>query len=54
MAVEGYSPQQLEALRLCNYLLHARDKELLRALITVLNSFLALSESRAAGRRAKP
>ena len=40
--VEGYSPQQLEALRLCNYLLHTRDKELVRALITMLKALLAL------------
>ncbi len=48
--IESYSPQQLQALRLCNFLLHTRDKELLRTLITVLKSLLALSESRG-GRR---
>ena len=48
--VESYSPQQLQALRLCNFLLHTRDKELLRTLITMLKSLLALSESRGAGR----
>jgi transcriptional regulator with XRE-family HTH domain len=49
--VESYSPQQLQALRLCNFLLHTRDKELLRTLITMLKSLLALSESRGAGRQ---
>ena len=47
--IESYSPQQLQALRLCNYLLHTRDKELLRTLITMLKSLLAFSESRASG-----
>ena len=50
---EAYSPQQLQALRLCNFLVHTRDKELLRALPTMLKSFLVLSEVRAAGRRSK-
>lgn len=44
--VESYSPQQLKALRLCNFLLHTQDKELLRTLLTMLESLLALSESR--------
>jgi transcriptional regulator with XRE-family HTH domain len=45
--VESYSPQQLEALRLCNFLLHTQDKDLLRTLIVMLRSLLALSEARA-------
>lgn len=49
--VESYSPQQLQALRLCNFLLHTRDKELLRTLITMLKSLLALSEARKAAER---
>lgn len=49
--VESYSPQQLQALRLCNYLLHTRDKELLKTLIMMLKSLLALSESRTADRK---
>lgn len=49
--VESYSPQQLQALRLCNFLLHARDRELLRTLIMILKSLLALNESRTAGRK---
>ena len=50
--VEGYSPLQLKALRLCNFLLHTRDKELLRTLVTMLQSLLTLSQSRA-GRQKK-
>jgi transcriptional regulator with XRE-family HTH domain len=50
--VESYSPQQLEALRLCNFLLHTQDKDLLRTLIVMLRSLLALSEARA--REEKP
>jgi transcriptional regulator with XRE-family HTH domain len=46
-SVESYSPQQLEALRLCNFLLHTQDKDLLRTLIVMLRSLLALSETRA-------
>jgi transcriptional regulator with XRE-family HTH domain len=49
--IESYSPQQLQALRLCNFLLHTRDKELLRTLITLLKSLLALSESRGGKRK---
>jgi transcriptional regulator with XRE-family HTH domain len=49
--IESYSPQQLQALRLCNFLLHTRDKELLSTLITLLKSLLALSESRGAKRK---
>ena len=52
--VESYSPQQLEALRLCNFLLHTRDKELLQALLTMLRSFLALSEWHSGKQKAKP
>lgn len=42
--IEGYSPQQLQALRLCNFLLQTGDKEVIRALVTVLKSLLAVSE----------
>ena len=42
--VEGYSREQLEALRLCNFLLHTRDKELLHTLITMLKGLLALKQ----------
>ena len=49
--IESYSPQQLQALRLCNFLLHTRDKELLRTLITLLKSLLAFSESRGGKRK---
>ena len=47
--VESYSPQQLKAIRLCNFLLHTQDKELLRTLLTMLESLLALNESRSKG-----
>ena len=42
--VEGYSREQLEALRLCNFLLHTGDKNLLRALLTVLKGLLVLKQ----------
>jgi len=45
---EGYSPQQLRLLRLCNFLIHTQDKQLLQALTTMLESVLALSQSRTA------
>lgn len=40
--VETYSREQLEALRLCNFLLHTGDNELLRTLLTMLKGLLAL------------
>ncbi len=45
--IEGYSPQQLKLLRLCNFLIHTQDKKLLQALTTMLESVAALSQSRA-------
>lgn len=42
--VESYSREQLEALRLCNFLLHTRDKQLLRTLLTLLKGLLALKQ----------
>ena len=42
--VEGYSREQLEALRLCNFLLHTGDKEILRTLLTMLTGLLALQQ----------
>ena len=42
--VEGYSREQLEALRLCNFLLHTGDKQLVRTLITILKGLLALKQ----------
>lgn len=42
--VEAYSREQLDALRLCNLLLHAGDKELLRALLTMLKGLLAFKQ----------
>jgi DNA-binding XRE family transcriptional regulator len=43
-SVEGYSREQLEALRLCNFLLHTRDKQLLRTLLMMLRGLLALKQ----------
>lgn len=45
-STEGYSPEQLKALRLCNFLLQTRDKEMMRVLVTMLKSLLALSEKK--------
>ena len=42
---EAYSRDQLEALRLCNFLLHMGDKQLLRTLLTMLKGLLALKEA---------
>jgi len=42
--VETYSREQLEALRLCNFLLHTGDKELVRTLSTILKGLLALKQ----------
>ena len=42
--VEVYSREQLEALRLCNFLLHTGDKQLLRTLLTMLKGLLALKQ----------
>ena len=41
---ETYSREQLEALRLCNFLLHIGDKELLRTLLMILKGLLALKQ----------
>ena len=42
--VESYSREQLEALRLCNFLLHSGDKALIRSLLTILKGLLALKQ----------
>lgn len=42
--IEAYSREQLEALRLCNLLLHTGDKEILRTLLTILKGLLALKQ----------
>lgn len=38
---DGYTPQQLEVLRLCDYLIHTGDKEVMTSLQTVLEALLA-------------
>jgi len=53
MNVESYSPQQLKAIRLCNFLLHTQDKDLTRTLLTMLESLLALNDSRSKGNKNK-
>jgi transcriptional regulator with XRE-family HTH domain len=52
--VEEYSREQLEALRLCNFLLHTGDKQLLRTLITMLKGLLALKQGANANPSSKP
>ncbi len=52
--VEGYSREQLEALRLCNFLLHTKDKELLRTLLTILKGLLALKQEANGKSKLKP
>jgi len=47
MTLESYSPEQLEALRLANLLVHARDREITRTLVMLLESLLARCQSRA-------
>lgn len=44
--VESYSRQQLEMLRLCNFLLHAGDRDIYNALSTMMRSLLALAASK--------
>lgn len=46
VAVEAYSAQQLEVLRMCNLLLHTRDKKLHLTLVTLFRALLKASESR--------
>lgn len=40
---QGYTPHQLELLRLCDYLIHSGDKEILNSLGTVLEALLSFS-----------
>jgi transcriptional regulator with XRE-family HTH domain len=42
---EGYTPHQLELLRLCDFLIHTGDKEILNSLQTVLEALLTFSKS---------
>lgn len=48
---ESYSARQLEALRLCNFLLHQPDLQVRQAFATLVESLLALSEHQAKSRR---
>jgi transcriptional regulator with XRE-family HTH domain len=51
--VETYSREQLETLRLCNFLLHTGDKELLRTLLTILKGLLAVKQETTGNPKAK-
>ena len=42
--VEAYTREQLETLRLCNFLLHTRDKQVQRTLLTIMKGLLALKQ----------
>ena len=42
---EGYTPQQLELLRLCDYLIHSGDREVLTSLGTVMEALLSFTGS---------
>lgn len=44
--IEAYSREQLEVLRLCNFLLHSADKEQLRTLRTLMEGLLALKQTK--------
>jgi DNA-binding XRE family transcriptional regulator len=44
---EGYTPHQLELLRLCDYLIHTGDKEIMGSLFTVMEALLNYSGSKA-------
>lgn len=48
---EGYTPQQLELLRLCDYLIHTGDKEIMGSLSTVMEALLSFSGSKDRTRR---
>lgn len=43
---EGYTPDQLEILRLCDFLIHNGDKEVVSSLATMLESLLILTASK--------
>jgi transcriptional regulator with XRE-family HTH domain len=43
---EGYTPDQLEVLRLCDYLIHNGEKDVVASLSTMLESLLMLTASR--------
>lgn len=44
--VEAYTIEQLELLRLCNLLLHSRDKDLLRAFKTLMRGLIELKQDK--------
>lgn len=48
---EGYTPRQLELLRLCDFLIHSGDKEVLSSLSTVMEALLSLTGSKKKAKR---
>jgi transcriptional regulator with XRE-family HTH domain len=48
--LESYSPQQLEILRACNYLLHTGDKEIVKMLSLLMKSLTNKAGSRGKSR----
>ncbi len=46
MKWEGYTPQQLELLRLCDFLIHSGNREILNSLGTVMEALLTFSGSK--------
>lgn len=50
---EGYTPQQLEVIRLCDFLLHTGDKEITSSLSTMLESLFAYSTAKTRAARKK-
>lgn len=43
---EGYTPDQLQILRLCDFLVHNGDKEIVNSLATMLESLLLMTASK--------
>ena len=43
---EGYTPDQLQILRLCDFLVHNGDKEIVSSLATMLESLLVMTASK--------
>lgn len=46
MKWEGYTPQQLELLRLCDHLIHSGNRDVLNSLGTLLEAMLAFAGSK--------
>jgi hypothetical protein len=48
--LESYSPQQLEILRACNYLLHTGDKEIVKLLSLLMESLTKTDRNKSKSR----